>query len=42
LDEDTYNFDEAGCYIGVIAIAKVVTSSEARNRSKKTQPGNRE
>ena len=42
LEEDIYNFDEAGFMMGVIAIAKVVTSSEARNRPKRAQPGNRE
>src|SRR5258706_6206040 len=41
-DEDIYNFDEAGFQMGVIATARVVTSSEARNRPKKAQPGNRE
>jgi len=39
---DIYNFDEAGFLMGVIATAKVVTSSESRNRPKTTQPGNRE
>jgi hypothetical protein len=34
LEEDIYNFNEAGFLIGVIAIAKVVTSIEARNRPK--------
>jgi hypothetical protein len=33
-EEDIYNFDEAGFLIGVIATAKVVTSSESRNRPK--------
>ena len=42
LEEDIYNFDEAGFMMGVIATAKVVTSSEARNRPKRAQPGNRE
>src|SRR5450432_2106696 len=42
LEEDIYNFDEAGFMMGVIAIAKVVTSTESRNRPKTTQPGNRE
>jgi hypothetical protein len=36
LEEDIYNFDEAGFMIGVIATAKVVTSAEARNRPKTT------
>jgi hypothetical protein len=39
---DIYNFDEAGFLMGVIATAKVVTSSESRNRPKAAQPGNRE
>jgi len=42
VDEDIYNFDKAGFQIGVIGIARVITSSEARNRPKKLQPGNRE
>src|SRR5450432_3791754 len=42
LEEDIYNFDEAGFLMGVIATAKVVTSSESRNRPKTAQPGNRE
>ena len=42
LEEDIYNFDEAGFMMGVIATAKVVTSSEARNRPKRAQLGNRE
>jgi hypothetical protein len=42
LDEDIYNFDEAGFAMGVIATAKVVTSSEAKSRPKTIQPGNRE
>jgi hypothetical protein len=41
-EEDIYNFDEAGFLMGVIATAKVVTSSESRNRPKAAQPGNRE
>ena len=41
-EEDIYNFDEAGFLMGVIATAKVVTSSESRNRPKATQLGNRE
>ncbi len=42
LDQDIFNFDEAGFAIGVVATAKVVTSSERRNRLKTVQPGNRE
>ena len=42
LEEDIYNFDEAGFAMGVIATAKVVTSVESRNRPKTAQPGNRE
>ncbi|KFZ01934.1 hypothetical protein V500_00557 [Pseudogymnoascus sp. VKM F-4518 (FW-2643)] len=34
LEQDIYNFDEAGFAIGVIATAKVVTSSEAKSRPK--------
>jgi hypothetical protein len=42
LEQDIYNFDEAGFLMGVITTAKVVTSSEARARPKMAQPGNRE
>ena len=42
LEKDIYNFDKAGFLIGVIATAKVVTSSESRNCPKTAQPGNRE
>ena len=42
LEQDIYNFDEAGFAIGVIATAKVVTSSEAKSRPKTIQLGNRE
>lgn len=42
LDEDTYNFDETGFAMGVIATAKVVTSSETFGKPPHTQPGNRE
>ena len=41
-EEDIYNCDETGFMMGVIATAKVVTSSESRNRPKTAQPGNRE
>jgi hypothetical protein len=41
-EEDIYNFNEARFLMGMIATAKVVTSSESRNRPKTTQPGNRE
>ena len=34
LEQDIYNFDEAGFAIGVIATAKVVTSSEAKSHPK--------
>jgi hypothetical protein len=36
VEEDIYNFDEAVFLIGVITTAKVVTSSESRNRPKTT------
>jgi hypothetical protein len=42
VEEDIYNFDEAGFLMGVITTTKVVTSSESRNRPKTTQLGNRE
>ncbi|KFY99697.1 hypothetical protein V498_00575 [Pseudogymnoascus sp. VKM F-4517 (FW-2822)] len=42
LEQDIYNFNEAGFAIGVIATTKVVTSLEAKSRPKTIQPGNRE
>ncbi|KFZ23098.1 hypothetical protein V502_02423 [Pseudogymnoascus sp. VKM F-4520 (FW-2644)] len=42
LEQDIYNFDEAGFAMGVIATAKVVTSLEAKSCPKTIQPGNRE
>jgi hypothetical protein len=42
LEQDIYNFDEVGFAMGVIATAKVVTSSEAKSRPKTIQPGNKE
>jgi hypothetical protein len=42
LNEDIYNFNETGFQMGVIATAKVVTSSERQGRPRTTQPGNRE
>ena len=43
LEQDIYNFDEAGFAMGVIATAKVVTSLESKNsRTKTIQLGNRE
>ena len=42
LEQDIYNFDEAGFAMGVIATAKVVTSLEAKSRPNTIQPGNRE
>jgi hypothetical protein len=39
---DIYNFDETGFQMGVIATAKVVTSSDRQSRPRTTQPGNRE
>jgi hypothetical protein len=41
-DDDTYNFDEIGFMMGIIATAKVITASERRSRPKAIQPGNRE
>jgi len=41
-DADIYNFDETGFMMGIISTTIVVTSSDGRNRAKKTQPGNRE
>jgi hypothetical protein len=42
LDEDVYNFDEAGFMMGKIITELVVTGSERRGRPKSIQPGNRE
>ena len=42
LNNDTYNFDEAGFMIGMISTGAVVTSSERRGRPKSVQQGNRE
>lgn len=42
LDEDTYNFDEAGFMMGKITTTLVITESERRGRPKAVQPGNRE
>jgi hypothetical protein len=42
LDEDVYNFDEAGFMIGKITTQLVVTGSERRCQPKVFQPGNRE
>ncbi len=41
-EEDIYNFDEAGCQMGVISTAVVITGAERRSRPKTVQPGNRE
>jgi hypothetical protein len=40
LDDDTYNFDEAGFMMGMISTGAVVTSSEHRGRPKSVQQGN--
>lgn len=42
VDSDTYNFDEIGFLMGMIAAGMVVTASERRGRPKSVQPGNRE
>jgi hypothetical protein len=42
LDEDVYNFDEAGFMMGKITTQLVVTGLERRGRPKAVQPGNRE
>jgi hypothetical protein len=41
-DEDTYNFNETGFIMGVIATCKVVTSANTIGRATTIQPGNRE
>ena len=42
LEQDIYNFNEAGFVMGVITTIKVVISLEAKSRLKTIQPGNRE
>jgi hypothetical protein len=42
LPKDTYNFDEIGFLMGVIATMRVITGSEKNLRPKLIQPGNRE
>jgi hypothetical protein len=42
LDDDTWNFDETGFQMGVIATAKVVTGTDRAGRLSTIQPGNRE
>ena len=42
LDEDTYNFDEAGFMMGVIGSQLVITASERHEKPKMVQPGDRE
>jgi hypothetical protein len=41
LNDDTYNFDETGFQMGVIATAKVVTGTDRAGKPRTTQPGNR-
>jgi hypothetical protein len=42
LDEDVYNFDEAGFQMGVIGTRMVITGTERRQAPKTIQPGNTE
>jgi hypothetical protein len=42
LDEDVYNFNEAGFMMGKIMAQLVITGSERRGAPKAVQPGNRE
>ena len=42
LDDDSYNFDETGFMMGVIATSRVVISSDTIGRAIVVQPGNRE
>jgi hypothetical protein len=42
LEENVYNFDEAGFMMGNITTQLIITESERRGRSKSIQPGNRE
>src|SRR6266480_1193206 len=40
LNNDIYNFDETGFQMGVIATAKVITSTDQASRPRTIQPGN--
>jgi len=40
VDEDIYNFDEAGFQMGVIDSRMIITGSEKRQAPKSLQPGN--
>jgi hypothetical protein len=42
LDDDTYNFDEAGFQMGMISTRMVITGTERRAAPKSIQPGNTE
>jgi hypothetical protein len=42
LDDDMYNFDEAGFMMGVISTRAVVTRADGQGRPKMVQQGNRE
>jgi DDE superfamily endonuclease len=42
LDSDTYNFDETGFLMGIIATTMVITSADRRGKPKMRQPGNRD
>ena len=42
IEEDIWNFDETGFYIGQITSEMVVTSAERQSRPRATQPRNRE
>jgi hypothetical protein len=42
LDDDTYNFDEAGFQMGVISTRLVITGTERRQSPKSVQLGNTE
>ena len=39
---DIYNFDKTGFLMGMLSVAKVVTSSEQRGKPRTKQPSNQE
>jgi hypothetical protein len=42
LDDDVWNFDGTGFQMGIIAISRVITSTDRQGRPRTIQPGNRE
>ena len=39
-DSDIYNFDEIGFFMGMLSYAKVVTTSDCKNKPRMKQFGN--